>query len=117
MSLSSWSRMWQCHTYPGPAAESEGNGLTPSAGGGVTGVYCGAKRINTRVTLPGGATKVSFQPLSCGEGGSEGPVRKSWVVLVAGSNTSVSTLARTVGWSRGSVVPFRLSQYALKRST
>ena len=41
-------------------------------------MYCGAKRMRTRVTLPGGATKVSFHPLSCGDGGSGGPIRKSW---------------------------------------
>ena len=37
----------------------------------------GANRIRTRVTFPGGATKVSFQPLSWGDGGSGPPVRKS----------------------------------------
>ena len=60
---------------------------------------------------------MSFQPLSRGDGGSDGPVRKSWIVPVAGSNTASSTFALIGRVIEGSVVPFRLSQYALKRST
>ena len=101
---------------PGPAVESNGNGLKPGTRS-FSFVYCGANRTLTRVTLPGGATNVSFHPLSAGEGGSDSPVRKSRGAVPGGKATASSTLALTVGWLSGSVEPFRLSQYALKRST
>jgi hypothetical protein len=42
ISLSSWSRMWQCQTYPGPLVASNSYARRPS---------CGAKRIRNIVTF------------------------------------------------------------------
>src|SRR5689334_8445888 len=75
ISLSSWSRMWQCHTYPGPPdVGSNANRLTP-AETLFTAVVVGAHRIATVVTSNGRILRVSFHPASSGPGGTEEPVR------------------------------------------
>ena len=65
ISLSSWSKMWQCHTYPGPAVASNGNG-DPS---------WVAKRILIVVTSPGFIWIVSFHHCSFAAGSIAEPVR------------------------------------------
>ena len=77
ISLSSWSKMWQCQTYPGPIVGSKGYRFVPGDGalGPVVGASSGAKRTLMMVTMPVGAWIVSFHPISFGAGACGFPVK------------------------------------------
>ncbi len=63
ISLSSWSRMWQCSTYPGPLVGLNGN-LVLAGMGAVPARVLGAYRTAIRAISPGNILMVSFQPPS-----------------------------------------------------
>ena len=65
ISLSSWSRMWQCQTYPGPTVASKGKSEPSWL----------VKRILITVTWSLYAMIVSFQPCSFGGGSMGSPVK------------------------------------------
>src|SRR6185295_19099870 len=70
-SLSSWSRMWQCSTYPGGLVGSNENRFVPGLEPLVA-PPCGAHRIASRVISPGHILIVSFQPPSIASGARDG---------------------------------------------